>query len=138
MHPHFRKPSNLGKPLLIGCFLLLLAGIIYAASLVIPTGPADHNAYLGILHLGSEGNTQTITLDALKQSVLIPNKLIAGDSSNTIAESAEFSVIAGGYRNEIGEDADYSVIAAGRGNIINAVNAIIGAGQENIILSRGI
>jgi hypothetical protein len=134
MHPHFGKPSHFGKPLLIVGLLLLLAGIIYAASLIIPTGPADHNAYLGILHLGSEGNTQTITLDALKQSVLIPNNLIAGNlSTNKIADGVISSVIAGGTQNEIGEDADYSVIAAGYNNIINAVNAIIGAGQANKI-----
>jgi hypothetical protein len=99
--------------LLIGASLLLCIGALYAAQLIIPTKPADHNAYLNTLHLGTGENVETITLDQSQQVVVIPNKLIAGDtSSNKITSGTEFVVIAGGRMNTILDGASNSVIGA--------------------------
>jgi hypothetical protein len=122
--------TRISTLLLIGASLLLCIGALYAATLTIPTKPADHNAYLNTLHLGTEQNAETITLDPSQQVVVIPHKLIAGDtSSNTIASDAEYAVIAGGRMNKILDGASNSVIGAGLMNTIQSQNSVIGAGE---------
>jgi hypothetical protein len=61
--------------------------------------------------------------------------MIAGGigGKNTIADNAKFAVIGGGYGNVVGTGAEHSVIGAGRGSTVSSANAIIGAGETNII-----
>jgi hypothetical protein len=107
----------------------LLAGILFADVLTIPTKPADHNAYLSTLVLGNSGNTQTITLEATGQDrLIIPERLIVGDvGSNVIETGATFAIIGGGSVNTIGSGAENASIGAGNNNTNNAKNAVIGA-----------
>jgi hypothetical protein len=103
----------------------------------ISTKPASHDAYLTTLVVGQKEETQTLQLDTPQQRLIIPQKLIAGETNNQIDPRAQYAVVAGGNENKIGVDADSAAIGAGYSNEVNARRASIGAGYDNTVGSGG-
>lgn len=117
--------KHVASSFIIGVSIALCVSSIYSiGDLIIPTTPADHNAHLHTLHLG----TETLTLNQSDTVLVVRNKLIAGDvQSNNLPSSATFGVIGGGAGNSIADGAQYAVIGAGRLNTVSSPNATIGA-----------
>lgn len=102
--------TNISKSVLLGLSSAFCIGaIIYGAdTLVIPTIPADHNSFLTKLFLGPgpDSQKQQLSLDQNKETLVVPNKLIAGDTSsinnkNQINSGVQNATIAGGSKNAI-------------------------------------
>lgn len=76
--------TNINKSLILGAISALCIGtVIYSADLTIPTQHADHHGFLTKLFLGtgSDSQKQELSLDSNHETLVVPNKLIAGDTS---------------------------------------------------------
>jgi len=80
--------TTISKSFILGtasalCIGALLVNASTTPSLQIPTRAADHNSFLTHLYLGAETDSYTkqeLTLDTGNVTLVIPYRLIAGDS----------------------------------------------------------
>ena len=128
--------KELTKSFLIGTTIALCIGSIYTAAqttITIPVTPADHEAYLLQILLGTVEDREPIQVDSQGNTVIIQHSLVAGTTESPNMVLADNGTIAGGQGNLVGSNAINSVIGAGLINQVNAPNSTIGAGEKNII-----